>query len=171
MTFHNWRDIKLDARSVRRFQSQFFLLQLEKKTLFTNNVSHICINNTVILNNLVSLWKVCYWEENISRQIEIPSLLKVQDFQKKIGIIYRPKQICHFTILNLSFEFLCVFYNNVAFCQVRFYLVRVSKWQVLRRTKCDFKNSSVRWWFGIFFSPDQIFWKKVTFNVFLVNTP
>ena len=31
--------------------------------------------------------------------------LKVQDFQKKIGIIYRLKQICRFTILNSSFEF------------------------------------------------------------------
>ena len=31
--------------------------------------------------------------------------LKVGDFQKKIGIIYRLKQICRFTILSSSFEF------------------------------------------------------------------
>ena len=37
-------------------------------------------------------------------------ILKVRDFQKKIGIIYRFKQICHFTILNSSFEFSRVFY-------------------------------------------------------------
>jgi hypothetical protein len=34
--------------------------------------------------------------------------LKVQDFQKKIGIIDRLKQICCFTILNSLFEFLSV---------------------------------------------------------------
>ena len=33
------------------------------------------------------------------------SKLKVGDFQKKIGIIYRTKQICRFTILNSSCEF------------------------------------------------------------------
>ena len=31
--------------------------------------------------------------------------VKVGYFQKKIGIIYRLKQICRFTILDLSFEF------------------------------------------------------------------
>ena len=35
---------------------------------------------------------------------KVRSLWKVRYFQKKIGFIYRPKQICHFTILN-SFEF------------------------------------------------------------------
>ena len=35
--------------------------------------------------------------------------LKVGYFQKKIGFIYRLKQICRFTILNSSFEFSCVF--------------------------------------------------------------
>ena len=29
--------------------------------------------------------------------------VKVRDFQKKISIIYRPKQICRYTIFNLSF--------------------------------------------------------------------
>ena len=38
-------------------------------------------------------------------------LLKVRDFQKKIGIIYRLKQICHFIILNSSFEFSRVICN------------------------------------------------------------
>ena len=36
-------------------------------------------------------------------------VLKIRDFQKKIGIIYTPKQICRFTILNSSFEFSRVF--------------------------------------------------------------
>ena len=38
-----------------------------------------------------------------------PFMLKVRDFQKKIVIIYRLKQICHFTILNSSFEFSHIF--------------------------------------------------------------
>ena len=59
------------------------------------------------------------------------AMVKVLDFQKKIDVIYRPKQICRFTILNLSFEFTCVFYFNVAFCQVCLYLVRNGKQQVL----------------------------------------
>ena len=35
--------------------------------------------------------------------------LKVRDFQEKIGIIYRLKQICRFTIINSSFEFSRIF--------------------------------------------------------------
>ena len=39
----------------------------------------------------------------------LPQHLKVRDFQKKIGIIYRLKQICSFTILNSLFEFSRIF--------------------------------------------------------------
>ena len=40
--------------------------------------------------------------------------LKVGDFQKKIGIIYRLKQICCFAILNFSFEFSRFFATDVS---------------------------------------------------------
>ena len=50
--------------------------------------------------------------------------LKVRYFQKKIGIIYRLKQICRFTNLKL-----------VVWIFTRF---------LLHRTKCNFKNSSLR---------------------------
>ena len=45
-----------------------------------------------------------------SRHRELDQMeLKVRDFQKKIDIIYRLKQICCFTILNSLFEFSRVF--------------------------------------------------------------
>ena len=44
----------------------------------------------------------------------LPQHLKVRDFQKKIGIIYRLKQICSFTILNSLFEFSRFFATDVS---------------------------------------------------------
>ena len=35
---------------------------------------------------------------------------------------------------------------------------------LLHRTKCNIKNSSLRWWFGIFFEPHRIFCRKATFS-------
>ena len=51
------------------------------------------------------------WSEycNFFTFLDLTDLAKERDFQKKIGIIYRPKQICRFTILNSSFEFSRVF--------------------------------------------------------------
>ena len=82
--------------------------------------------------------------------------IKVGDFQKKIGIIYRLKQICHFTFFNSLFEF------------SRFFLLLMSvglAWKsVKKQTKCNLKNSSLRYWFGIFLWAPLNFLKKGTFS-------
>ena len=69
--------------------------------------------------------------------------LKVQDFQKKMGIIYRLEEICRFPFLNSSFEFsriFCYIEQNV-----------ISKIQVYSDL-------------AYFFELHRIFWKKATFN-------
>ena len=70
------------------FSINFSLFQLEKKHNLLQTMLVIWfrlenifwekkIKKTAISKYFVSLQKVCYWEENISKQIEIPSLLTV----------------------------------------------------------------------------------------------
>ena len=72
-------------------------------------------------------------------------LAKIRDFQKNIGIIYRLKQICHFIILNSSFEFLRIF--CYCFAAVLSFFLSLRKFQT-------FKFKIVIWHF---FEPHQIF--------------
>ena len=68
--------------------SSFFINNFPLFQLFLNHVGHVwftyrkyfwkqsSIKKTAISNYFVSLWKVCYWKENISKQTEITCLLK-----------------------------------------------------------------------------------------------
>ena len=58
---------------------------------------------------MVGLTKIITKFTDISIKMVAEGTVDVRDFQKKIGIIYRIKQICRFTILNMSFEFSRVF--------------------------------------------------------------
>ena len=79
------------------------------------------------------------------------ALLKVGDFQKKIGIIYRLKQICHFTILNSLFEVSRVFYSLAALLSIN---LETEKQNVISKLK--FK---IVFW-HIFLSPIEFSEKK-----------
>ena len=74
----------------------------------------------IVSAEIILFWKLKMWKFSCSFRsmsfFSIINCIKVRDFQKKIGIIYRLKQICHFTILNSSFEFLriiCYIEHNV----------------------------------------------------------
>ena len=51
----------------------FFQTMLAMYGLLSENIfsKQSFIKKTAISNHFVSLWKVCYWKENISKQIEI----------------------------------------------------------------------------------------------------
>ena len=77
--------------------------------------------------------------------------VKVEDFQKKIDIIYRLKQICRFTILNSSFEFSRVFCSLAASLSIN---LETEKQNVISKLK--FK---IVFW-HIFLSPIEFSEKK-----------
>ena len=93
------------------------------------------------------LWQIIAPKTRATGFASDMAMLKVQDFQKKIGIIYRLKQICCFTILNSSFEFSQIFWK---FLTVRHWLSWLPVNEELRRFQ-KFKFKIVIW--HIFSSP------------------
>ena len=81
-------------------------LQVEKLCMenFSNSIGHsleYCFSNNVrtAINFPLAVQRETVWQVH----------LKVRDFQEKIGIRCRLKQICHFTILNSSLELSQIF--------------------------------------------------------------
>ena len=99
----------------------------------------------------MKIWIQSFRNWLLRRSVWKLAILKVGVFQKKIGIIYRLKQICHFTILYLSFEFTAFF----ATWQLLLFWVKGFLFQ-------NFKFKLVIW--HIFLSPIKFSEKKATFN-------
>ena len=107
-------------------------------------------------NQLLTLYLVI-----IQKNLVHNSNIKVGFFQKKIGIIYRAKQICRFTILNSWFEFSRFFATDISGVSLKI----SCKTKTNKMWFQKFKFKIVIWHICLaIWKNRHTFWKKATFS-------